>query len=238
MLCQRGSSRAFRLVLQASVVGWTLGWLWTLGESGIYLDRKAKRSGLTSRKHAEDALHQSDRFVGETYFFLRRLNTCSDCSCPSSRASPSTHSPFRDPPKVQGPSRTFGLFLIRLAFPVLESDRMKSSPFSSANQTGVRTPTPVFRKVSTQISPSLVRRDRLSAAVDNDEDDTVGRSPYATPIVLPTPTRIMLSPGLVLDRISFWTRVTAASPPALIVGVMVDMASFEDIFTTNAKRGT
>jgi len=56
-------------------------------------------------------------------------------------------------------------------------------------------------------------------------------------MVLPTPTRMMLSPGLDLDLISFWTLLTAALTPVLTRGEMEDMASFEDILTTTAKRG-
>src|SRR2546425_6288515 len=81
-----------------------------------------------------------------------------------------------------------------------------------------------------------VNWDDLSPA-DLTEDCSTVEVAYGTPIVFPTPTRIMLSPGFDLDLISFWPLLTAAATPVLTKSVMEDMASFEDIFTTTAKRG-
>jgi hypothetical protein len=56
-------------------------------------------------------------------------------------------------------------------------------------------------------------------------------------MVFPTPTKMTLSPGLDFDLISFWTLLTATSTPVLTKGVIEEIASFEDIFTTTAKSG-
>src|SRR2546427_6843004 len=85
------------------------------------------------------------------------------------RASPSTHEPLTVPRMLQLATRTRGLLRIRFIFPVPESVRTNNSPFSSTNQTGVRTATPVFRYVSMLMHFWPANCDNLSPpALDGD----------------------------------------------------------------------
>ncbi len=107
------------------------------------------------------------------YFFLRSEKTCSEDSGSIIRASPSTHVPLIVPRASQGAMRTRGLFRIRFIFPVLESVRTNSSPFSSMNQTGVRTASPVFRYVSRLMCFCRANWDNMSPAALNGDCSTV-----------------------------------------------------------------
>src|SRR5947208_11111916 len=98
---------------------------------------------------------------------------CSEDSDSIIRASPSTHLPLTVPRALQGAIRTRGLFRIRFIFPVLESVRTNSSPFSSMNQTGVRTASPVFRYVSRLMCFSRTNCDNMPPAALNGDCYTV-----------------------------------------------------------------
>jgi len=65
---------------------------------------------------------------------------------------------------LQVATRTRGLLRILFIFPVSESVRTNNSPFSSTNQTGVRTVAPVFRYVSMLICFLPANWDNLSPA--------------------------------------------------------------------------
>src|SRR6266568_5304131 len=65
-------------------------------------------------------------------------------------------------PHIAGGDANAGLLRIRFIFPVSESVRTKNSPFSSTNQTGVRTGFPVFRYVSMLMHFWPVNWDNLS----------------------------------------------------------------------------
>ena len=64
------------------------------------------------------------------------------------RAVAANSGPMILPRKVQGAMATLGLFRMRLYFPSLLPVMKYSRPFSSANQIGVCTARPFFRKVA------------------------------------------------------------------------------------------
>lgn len=128
---------------------------------------------------------------------------CSEDSGSTIRASPSTHSPLTVPRALHGAIRTRGLLRIRFIFPVVESVRTNICPFSSTNQTGVRTGLPIFRYVSRLMCFLPVNRDNMSPSAlnadcstvdvplrdadcvsDTNEDDTVARLGLGSDLVL------------------------------------------------------
>jgi hypothetical protein len=108
------------------------------------------------------------------YFFLRRSKMWVDVSSSTFRASPSTHSPVTFPRMSQVAMRTWELLRKRFIFPVSESVRKNSSPFSSTNQTGVLTGSPVLRYVSTLMYFSPVNWDHLSPVAFSEDWSAAG----------------------------------------------------------------
>ena len=85
------------------------------------------------------------------YFALiaRRMRPLS--SAATMRAVPENFGPVILPRIVQGAILTCGLFRRRFTLPSLPLVMKQSLSFSSANQTGVYTGTPLLRKVATEI---------------------------------------------------------------------------------------
>ncbi len=83
-----------------------------------------------------------------------RLIVSRACLCSSGdriRAVAANSGPLSFPRIVQGATLTCGLLRMRLVFPISLRVITYSLPLSSPNQTGVGTPTPVLRKVTSEM---------------------------------------------------------------------------------------